>query len=199
MIRFLSLAFILSLVAPVGAARIVDMLPDDSRVIDGYSMKEVRQRFDEGDIHDIEGIWRFVDDGSVMAIERFVPDEIPDNGNASYRIIVVKSPTRALSPGTLMGYVSPTAKKGVYDASVYTAYDGLRGLHKKRRFCLSLGDDGLLSFTQYRQGVKLNLWRLIPYMFRYSIRYSSDRPKGLDGCVRIWPPSVSVPFEPRYL
>ncbi len=199
MSRLLSLVFGLSLWLSVGAAKIVDMLPDDSRVIGGYSMKEVRQRFSEGDIHDIEGIWRFVDDGSVMAIERFVPDEIPDNGNTCYRIVVVKSPVRALAPGTLMGYISPTAKKGVYDAAVFSAFDGLRGLHKKKRFYLNLSEEGLLSFTSYRQGIRLNLWRLIPYMFRYSVRYSSERPKGLDGCVRIWPASVSVPFEPRYL
>lgn len=197
--RLLSLIFSLLSIVTVEAARIVDMLPGESTVIDGYGLSEVRQRLDESDIHDIEGIWRFVDDGAVMAIERFVPDEIPDNGNTCYRIVVVKSPVRTLAPGTLMGYVSPTAKKGVYDASVYSSYDGLRGLHKKKRFYLNLDGDGLLSFNHYRQGIRLNLWRLIPYMFRYSVGLHSERPKGLDGCVRIWPPSVSLPFEPRYL
>ncbi len=199
MLRYLlSLLFLLSLVSGY-AAKIVDLLPDSSCVMDGYLRADVEQRLSSGNIHDIEGIWSFVDDGSIMAIERFTPENLPDNNNTCYRMVVIKSPMRALAPGTLMGYISPTAKKGTYDASIFTEFDGLRGLHKQQRFYLVLDDDGLLSFNRYREGLQLNLWRFLPYMFRYTVKKRSERPKGLDGCRRIYPAPASVPFEPRYL
>lgn len=199
MLRLLSLTMCVLSLLPCRAAKIVDMLPDKSSVMDGYVRDDVEKRLAASGIHDIEGLWRFVDDGSVMAIERFIPEEMPDEGNTCYRMVVVKSPLRAIAPGTLMGYLSPTAKKGTYDASVYTEFDGINGLHKAKTFCLELGNDGLLAFNRYRQGVRLNLWRFVPYMFRYSVSSRNERPKGLDGCVRIYPVPVSVPSEPRYL
>lgn len=193
LVAFVSVAFMSV------AAKVVELLPDRSVTLDGYSRDEAQRRFSMSDIHEIEGIWRFVDDGSVMAIERFEPEELPDNDAVCYRIVVVKSPVRAIAPGSLMGYICPTAKKGVYDASVYTEFDGISGLHKPQKFYLELSDDGLLTFNRYREGIQLNLWRLIPYMFRYSVKRRSERPKGLDGCRRVYPEPLSVPLEPRYL
>ena len=50
-----------------------------------------------------------------------------------------------------------------------------------------------------RDGVEFVAWRLLPYMFRSVLRERRERPRDLDGLLRVWPPDAENPLKPRYL
>ncbi|WP_295731694.1 hypothetical protein [uncultured Muribaculum sp.] len=203
--RFLLLIFLLipSLLPVVAEAReLVDKLPARSYVIAGYDNPDsVRAEMRRRALHRIEGIWSFPSDGASIAIERHRDMSKPGGSDGvHYRMVVLRSPCRSLRPGTVMGYLSATAKPGIYAAEIYTAGDGGPVLRRPKRFTLTLVDDAHLTFRQHSRKLKVNLWRLIPYMSRISMRLSdSDAPTDLDGCTRVFPRPLSGPVEPRYL
>lgn len=203
--RFLLIPFLLlSLLVPVGveARNLVEKLPARSYMVDGYDNPDsVRTRMRGRALHRIEGIWSFPSDGASIAIERHSDRSVLGGDDARhYRMVVLRSPCRSLRPGTVMGYLSATAKPGIYAAEIYTAGDGGPVLRRPKRFTLTLIDDAYLTFRQHSRKLKVNLWRLIPYMSRVSMRLNdSDAPADLDGCTRVFPRPLSGPVEPRYL
>lgn len=177
----------------------LDLLPSTSVVLEGYDIDSVKTRMKQSPLHAVEGIWQFVGDGATIVIEQFNPDMIAGTQTNFYRIVIVKSPMLSISPGTIMGYMTATAKKGCFDARLYTS-GGIHGvLSTPRTFTLTLTDDNRLSFSEYKKEVKVNLWRWLPYVYRVGISIKDTRPKGLDGCLRIYPPSTTQPLNPRYL
>ena len=185
-----------SLFAP---AQTIDLMPAQSQVLKGYERDSVIARMKQAPLHHIEGVWQFVDEGATIAIEKFNPDNISGVQDNFYRIVIIKSPMRAIEPGTVMGYVTSTAQRNIYDAHIYTS-GGLSGLlSKPKTFTLNLSDDNLLSFKEYKTEININLWRLLPYIHRVGISVKDTRPKGLDGCFRVFPVSNKKPLNPRYL
>lgn len=171
-----------------------------AETFEGYgSREEIVERLSRLPLLDIEGIWRFPATGQMIVIEREDVDAM------RFRVVACSSSGIGLENGTLLGYVVPSAKTGVFDATLAEINpDGsLRSdpFSKKRtsRFTLNLSG-GRISLTPVRHGLRVNWWRLFPYMFRFSVRSYDDRQKGLDGCLRVWPRSVSdPPYQPRYL
>lgn len=174
-------------------------IPDRSELLAGYDRDSVEQRLLSLPLHDIEGIWQFTENGSLIVIERFKPTESPDDGVVRYRMVVLQSPRLSVRRGTVMGYLWPTAKRNCFDARIYTDFDGGSVLTKAKRFTLSLDDESRLAFTRHKSGVRINLWRFVPYMFRYSVSSRDDRPRNIDGCVKIFPVSSRSQIQPRYL
>lgn len=184
----------------LAAADHIDTLPQVSQTLSGYAdIDSIKRRLTSLPLHIIEGIWQFPADGATVVIERFNPDNTRDDGAARYRIVILRSPQRSMIPGTVMGYLSPSAKRGVYTAKIYTAGDGGSTLIRPKRFTLTLNDDGHLSFRRHRSSVYVNVWRLLPYVSRLGVRVRNDNPQDLDGCLRLFPAPVSGPVEPRYL
>lgn len=184
------------------ARELVGKLPVNSYVAEGYDNPDsVRGAMARRALHRIEGIWSFPSDGGAVVIERYSDPSVAGTGGAMhYRMVVLRSPCRSLRPGTVMGYLSATAKPGIYSAQIYTAGDGGPTLRRPKDFTLTLVDDAHLSFRRHSRKLKVNLWRLIPYMSRISMRLSdSDAPTDLDGCTRVFPRPLSGPVEPRYL
>jgi hypothetical protein len=184
------------------ARTLVDKLPTHSYVLSGYGNPDsVRCDMQRRPLHRIEGIWSFPSDGARIAIVRHAGQSMSGTEDAvHYRMIVLTAPCRSLRPGTVMGYLSATAKPGVYAAEIYTSGDGGATLRMPKSFTLRLVDNTHLSFQQHSRKIKMNIWRLIPYMSRISLRISdSDAPKDVDGCVRVFPRSFSGSSEPRYL
>ena len=68
-----------------------------------------------------------------------------------------------------------------------------------KRFTISLSEEGRLIIVPVIDKLKFNLWRLLPYMFRNSVRHVNNRPDNLDGAIKIFPPDLSNPLAPRYL
>ena len=61
-------------------------------------------------------------------------------------------------------------------------------------------DSGMIDhlvLIQDKPGLQINVWNLIPYLYRRVVRRNAPRPD-VDGCVRIFPEPVKPRF-PRYL
>lgn len=168
--------------------------------IEGYDTSNiVKERMISLALQEVEGLWQFPSNGSVIAIER------DDDDATRFRIVTVESPYLVLPSGELLGYAYPTAKRGVLDARLREILaDGSVNTHGPKghqRFTLTLNDDAII-FTPVKKGFRLSWdwWRLFPYMFRVRVSKVDDRPKNLDGAVRIWPRSTTTPpRQPRYL
>ncbi len=175
--------------------RAADLLPAGE-----YDRPVVERRLDSKPLHVIEGIWQFTTDGATVVIERDTGSGSTFNQATRYRMVIMRSPVRSIMPGTLMGTLAPTAKRGIYSATLYTDSDGGSRLLKPKKFTLTLTDDSRLSFRRNGMKLHMRLWRLLPYLSRLGIYTTTDRSgEDLDGCVRIYPAPVNGPVEPRYL
>lgn len=169
------------------------------QTISGYSSREeVKERMATLPLRDIEGLWQFPSNGTIIALER------DDEEGMRFKIVVVDSPFPTLEAGLVLGHAFPTTKRNVLDARLKEiGADGRpqeidRG--KTRQFTLSLTDADAISFVPVKKKLSVNWWRLFPYMSKFRVGYTNDRPKGLDGAVRIWPRSATTPpQQPRYL
>ena len=177
----------------------LDDIPLTSERLNGYEPSNVEAHLQPMPLDNIEGIWQFPADGAQVVIERFTPDNYRNDGATRYRLVVIQAPRLSVRPGTVMGYMIPSAKKGHFDARIYTAFDGGLHLSSPKKFILKHSDDGRLSFVEHKTGVKVNLWRMVPYMFRYSISIQDNRPEEMNGCIKIFPSETNHNDAPRYL
>lgn len=131
----------------------------------------------------IEGIWRLRGENSVIGIKAVGIDR--------YEMVVIDCPMPEVTPGTVMGTLRNVAKDGTYDADISTRLSGKGGMGKKTAdFVLTLRDDGrVFTMRHYFKGTAVRLWRLVPYLFRYSVKNVDNRPEDMDGCVKVWPAS----------
>ncbi len=178
-------------------------VPPSSEIIDGHGdITAAKGIIDRLPLHHIEGIWQTTADGARVMIERWDGDDCPliPGENTVYRLIIISSPRKSLRPGTVMGYAVPTARKGYYDARIYSRQVKNR-LSAPKRYTLKLTDDSRLSMTPVKHGwnVRITPPRLF-YLFRLSLTKQPDtRPQDLDGFTRIYPEPDGIPAEPRYL
>lgn len=171
-------------------------LPDSAAVVAGCeTVDAVVARLSGRPLAPLEGVWELTADGAVVAIERVADPH--RSATATYRLVAVAMPDRSVPPGSLMGVAVETADRKRFDAKIYTKSASGR-LTAPADFLLTVDDGGRLSMSHYRRGVRLNLWRVVPYMFRYSVALRDERPRGTDGMVRVYPPSQK-PSTPRYL
>ncbi len=154
----------------------------------------------------IGGIWTATNDGATVGIvqsqawSRITGTAPPDkerNMAEQWVIVLLDSPDPILQPGTLMGWLSPSAKRNYYNAYIFTKREG-NHLAKSRHFILHLIDDGHMTMKAIRKGIEINPWRFLPYMIRGSIRYRDETPRDLDGFLKKWP-TPHNPHTPRYL
>lgn len=183
----------------IGFSAFSSSLPEKSTILPGYEKDSVINRMRQLPLHHIEGLWQFTENGATIAIERSNKGKHPNDGLNRYNIVIVSSPRLSIKPGTIMGHITPTAKQDIYDAQIYTDFDGGTTLSIAKRFILTLNDDSRLAFSRDKSGLRINIRKLLPYMFRYTITYQNERPKNIDGCIRIFPKSSNSPIEPRYL
>lgn len=139
----------------------------------------------------VEGVWRISGSEGTFAV-------VADPETIFYKIILVDSPDRSLTPGTLIGAMTALGRKNSFDARIFTSEVGGL-LSSPKRFTVSLADDGRLIIVPVTDRLKVNLWRLLPYMFRNSVKHVNDRPKNLDGALRIYPEPAVPPESSRYL
>jgi len=154
----------------------------------------------------IGGLWAATTDGAAIGIvpaktwrEKTgiaVPEEKP-SGQQLWAMVVTSSPDPHLQPGTLIGWFSPAAKPGYFNARIYSKIKkGKPGA--LRQFVLHLTDDGHLTMKAIHKGVEVNPWRFLPYMIRGAFKYRNNTPSDLEGFIKIWPMPRN-PQSPRYL
>ncbi len=130
------------------------------------------------------GLWQMVGDGAIFYIE-------PERRD-TYTLTLYDSPDLTLSKGALFGSMSLTAS-GSYDASLILNPKG-SGRRKTRHFLFDIDTDGTtLTMRSYRKGARINVLRLLPYLFRLSISEVDTRPQNIDGAIRLSPPTAKFP------
>ena len=172
--------------------------PAQSWVEGGVDETSVRAALTSHPSDPVEGIWSATADGARVAIMAGTPPGAPKSAGDSYLLIILRSPRAGIESGTVMGWCSPTARKGYYDSRIFTRCDG-RTLSSPKQFTLHLTDDARLSITRVHNGMEIVPWRIIPYMFRRVLRERHDRASELDGFLRLWPAGIGEPLKPRYL
>lgn len=140
---------------------------------------------DDGGGDPIEGVWRIAGDGAVFAV-------LPGEGGDTFRLVIVDSPDMSVLPMTEFGTARRTAVAGRYDACMSASLTSGAAVRRDRNLIISLSDDGRLIFEPYKKGLKLNLWRVLPYMFRFSVAAQDTRPSDIDGAVRLYPSGDAV-------
>lgn len=204
----LSLLFTLMILAAVATgvqargktlASVLDNVPRTSERLPGFRQDSVRTRMATAPLHDVEGLWEVAGQGSLMAIER--TDARWAGGATVYAMVIVRSSSLALRPGTVIGYLTPGAEHGCYDSRIYgsRSASGI-SLSGPGRYTARLSDDsGFLSLKPYGRTLRLNWWRLLlPYMYRHAISPLEREPRGIEGFRRVWP-APFPPLNPRYL
>lgn len=174
-------------------------LPGMSTVLSGYeSPDSVARRLESLPLCPAEGIWQMTDGGALFAIER--AEHITSLAPARMRMVMLRSPWRTVRPGTVIGHLQPTPKPGVYEARLYTDFAQRSGLNIPRGFTLTLNSEGsTMTFQPFKSLLKINVFRLLPYMYRRIIEPQKSRPDGLSGAVKVAPASDSHPLSPVYL
>lgn len=177
--------------------KLIDRLPKISRITPGFDYSSLLHSMSEAPLHHIEGIWQFPATGVTVAISRQDGFDTPASPAQLYSIVLVFSPNRAMRPGTVMGLIAPMAGRGEYEANIYTSSTGSK-LTIPRKFTLLLSDDdSSIKFKRHKSAFSVNLWRLLPYLWRYTVTPNRDNREN-DGCVRIFP-EPPLPREPIYL
>lgn len=197
--RLLRLAACIIVVA-VGVSAANARLPKLSPMpVNTYTVDSIKADMDSRPLHHIEGIWMMTETSAKVAIEL---ESGPTNSARStdataYRMVLLTSPNRALRPGTLMGRIVPSAKEGIYQAEIYSSAIGSR-LSNPAKFTVELDKtDNRIILTRHQNAFSVNLWRALPYMWRYVVRKNQPTPT-YHGCVRLYPPPVP-PLQPIYL
>lgn len=143
----------------------------------------------------VEGVWQFLPDNAAIAIIRR-PGSLSVAGPTQFDIYLYSTVTSRMLSGTLLGTLSATPQADTYLAEMFADPNGKSG--KRKSFIIKLTDPSHLSFSKLKNGLSIDLWRLVPYLFRVSVKRdtSSDN---LHGCVKLKPlvPGVSEPV--RYL
>ena len=196
MSRSVLTGLLLALCCLVGTGQTPSGLPDKSPApAKGYSdAGEVRTRIAASGPHAIEGLWTFPGSGSVMAIER-----MPGSAG-EYELRIVTCDDRAVRPGTLLGVMDASGDKNTFDARIYTHGDSDTGvLSSAKRFTLRLDSEGThLAFERTKGKYRINLWRLMPYLFRFTVRAKDRTGVAPSGCVRL-DSERGTAERPRYL
>ncbi|MBD5253704.1 MAG: hypothetical protein HDS51_05715 [Barnesiella sp.] len=163
------------------------------------AIDEAVSRLSSLPLHPIEGLWQMPGHESVVEIVR---DSVSPSGEvARYRIEAIVSVDLAVTPGTVVGTVTPTAAYGIYDSRIFTDAEGDRRLipTSPRRCTITLdNDESRLVARRYGRNIALRWWRLLPYMFRWAVSVNSQNAPDTDGLVRIYP-ETSSPGVPVYL
>jgi len=174
--------------------------PEIGGIISPYTPELVKHSLTERGMHRVEGIWRLTD-GTTVAIER---DETAGEGEtdaiALYRVAILRSSVRSVRPGTVIGYLASSAKAGVYEGRFYTDYSRRGFPSRPKKIIVRLdGVDDRISFDPDRSGWRMTLRHSLPWLFKPTVRYQTDRSRSdLYGGVRVYP-APSVPLEPVYL
>ncbi len=184
---------------PAMAGSFLKSLPKVSTVLPGYeSPDSVAERLSVLPLCPAEGLWQMTDGGAIFAIERNEPST--SLAPAQMRLVMVRSPWRTVRPGTVIGHLQPTPKPGVYEARLYTDFALRSGLSVPRGFTLTLNSDSsVMTIEPFKFFLKVNVFRLLPYMYRRVVEQQQSRPSGLTGAVKIAPATDSHPLSPVYL
>lgn len=129
----------------------------------------------------VEGLWLW-NSGALVTITA--------DSRGELLLTLVDSPDPLVEVPKVIGTGRFGGRDGSYNLEFVTDTRGekTRPLPKKIKMSGSLTSDGKLELTPDRSGLKINLWRLVPYLFRFSVSKGAE-PTGYEGAIRVWPVS----------
>lgn len=129
-------------------------------------------------------VWQMTAGGAIVRLQN-APDA---SGNMD--VIILDSPDFALAPGTCVGKLKRTVQPNVYDLALADrVHKGKKGAAGTMRstFTAEFTPEGRMLLKPYKKSWSVNVFRLLPYLFRVSVHRTDTRPDNLDGAVRLSP------------
>lgn len=123
--------------------------------------------------------------------------------SAQYVILLGNNPSPILQPGTIMGWLAPLAKAGLYEAEIFTKEKDGR-LQSARRFILQLNPEGsLLSMHEIKHRLRVDPLRFLPYLFhgislKGTLKIDDNTDLIVEGFLKTYP-RPAIPLIPRQL
>lgn len=134
-----------------------------------------------------QGLWR-VPGGALFFIT-----PIPGH-EGMYNIVTVDVAQTDIVPGTVMGTVRMATNGTRADAQIFTDMRTGKARKRKADYAITFADNfTTLTFSHYRKGVYVDLVRALPYLFRPGYENRDQRPKALDGAVKL--PAYNYPIN----
>jgi len=196
MCRYLRLALVSLACCLVSGLRA--QVPDQSVVLQGLDEDSMRVRLLESGIQPMEGIWYYPNEEMTLGIERYHGDH-----NIAYRIILLASDDIDLLPGTVIGYMAPSAVDNKLKLWLYSERDRVTLLRPLECVATVSNDFSTITFDPVRWKVKVrvNLARFLPSLFSgISIYPQVEGEKLPIGFRKVFPENPSQkPVTIRYL
>lgn len=138
-----------------------------------------------------EGVWR-VASGAVFSIK-------PRHGQSGvYDLALLHSTDLTVQPGAYFGTMTAGADSRTFDASLVAdpKIKAAGGRQKTRSFVITFDDNfDNLKIQNYRKGIAVNIFRLVPYLFRVGVERRDERPDGLIGASRCNGDIINYPVK----
>lgn len=118
-------------------------------------------------------------------------------------IILGDNPSPELRPGTIMGWLTPLAKPGLYNAVIFTK-EKKGMLSSPKKFLLEMNADGThLSMLEIKHKLRIDPLRFLPYLFhgislKGTLKYDDNRREDVEGFIKFYP-RPRKPHVPRQL
>lgn len=143
----------------------------------------IKQIFSDRVVDEVEGVWRFPRGGAVLLICKA--------SASSYDIRVLDSPRLDMRPGTKIGEMYETPTRHTYDGNLKLKPLGKSIKLKSSDMVFKVTDDGYLCLYPYKTGYSISFKRLFYRFFKISIIDNGEKPDGLVGAKRIYPPVLN--------
>lgn len=158
--------------------------------IAGFSADSLRRALGARPVHELEGLWTDPADGAVVAVMgSAAPGAAGTAGNALL-IVAVDTPMVGVGCGTVVGWMSPTARQDYYEARMFTRLDSGR-LSRPKTFDIRHAD-GRLMLTRRRKGLRVVLTGLLPFMFRRPCAKPTTLPANFLATCGCGPPTPTI-------
>lgn len=152
-----------------------------------WDQDSISKMFSDRVVDNVEGVWRFPRGGAVLLICK--------SSVSSYDILILDSPRLDMKPGTKIGEMYETPKKNTYDGNLKLKSLGKSIKLKSSDMVFKVTEDGYLCLYPYKTGYSISFKRLFYRLLKISIIDNGDKPDGLTGAKRVFPP-VENPRDP---
>ena len=143
------------------------------------------ERFGTRTLSAPEGLWVW-NSGAIVAIE--------SAGNGAYVLTLVQSDDPFEDTPRPIGHAHFGGQENTYVLELNTVVNAgkKKSSPKTAKFTARLTGNRL-TLEPINSGLNVNMWRLVPYLFRFSVT-RNPAPRGVDGAVRVWPVTGSPDF-----
>lgn len=144
------------------------------------------KRFEGRELTPVEGLWLW-NSGALVAIS--------SDSRGHIVLELIDSPDPLVVTPIVIGEGTFGGTPDTYNLKFYGVTKKTNTLSRRHTtsYIAKLSENTRLSLTPYSSGLKINAWRLIPYLFRFSVS-RNEPPSGVEGAIRVWPPSGSPEF-----